>query len=262
MAFGSRAFLLQDLATNLFAGDAVKIAHHGGIGMRAEHAAQQVVRGAHVRDPVAHGFVDGVLQRLRTGADAAHLRAKQAHAVDVQFLPAHVLFTHVDDALHAKQRANGRGGHAVLAGAGLRDDAVLAHALREQPLAEAVVDLVRAGVQQVFALEIDFCAAQAFGEPRRKIKRRGAASVIAQQRVQLRTEDGIGLCLLVRALQLFKRGHQCFRNVAATVVAKTPGTGLGQGLHAICLSLLGYRVSDGADGADSGDGRKPPSRCG
>jgi hypothetical protein len=47
----------------------------------------------------------------------------------------------------------------VLAGAGFRDHAVLAHALDEQSLAEAVVDFVRAGVEQVFALEIDFCAA-------------------------------------------------------------------------------------------------------
>ena len=64
-----------------------------------------------------------------------------------------------------KQRADGGGGDAVLAGAGLRDDAALAHALREQPLAEAVVDLVRAGVEQVFALEIDLRAAELLGEP-------------------------------------------------------------------------------------------------
>ena len=51
------------------------------------------------------------------------------------------------------QRRGGR--DAVLAGAGLRDDARLAHALGEQHLAERVVDLVRAGVAQVFALEPD-----------------------------------------------------------------------------------------------------------
>ena len=53
----------------------------------------------------------------------------------------------------------------MLTRAGFGDDALLSHALGEQSLAEAVVDLVRAGVQQVFALQIDLRAAQFLGEP-------------------------------------------------------------------------------------------------
>ncbi len=53
----------------------------------------------------------------------------------------------------------------MLAGAGLGDDARLAHAPGEQDLAEHVVDLVRAGVIELVALEIDLRAA----EPRRAI---------------------------------------------------------------------------------------------
>ena len=41
-----------------------------GIRMRAERGAEDVVRGADVGDPVAHGFVDGVLERLLAGGDA------------------------------------------------------------------------------------------------------------------------------------------------------------------------------------------------
>ena len=52
----------------------------------------------------------------------------------------------------------------MLAGAGLGDDARLAHALGQQDLAEAVVDLVRARVVQVLALEIDLRAAEVPGE--------------------------------------------------------------------------------------------------
>ena len=48
----------------------------------------------------------------------------------------------------------------MLAGAGLGDDALLAHAPREQDLAEHIVDLVRAGVVQLLALEIDLGAAE------------------------------------------------------------------------------------------------------
>ena len=53
----------------------------------------------------------------------------------------------------------------MLPRAGLRDDALLAHAPRQQPLAQRVVDLVRAGVQQVFALEINLRAAQLLRQP-------------------------------------------------------------------------------------------------
>jgi hypothetical protein len=47
----------------------------------------------------------------------------------------------------------------MLAGTGFRDDAGLAHAPRQQRLADGVVDLVRAGVVQVLALEQDLRAA-------------------------------------------------------------------------------------------------------
>ena len=75
---------------------------------------------------------------------------------------------HVDDAFEAQQRAHRGGRHAMLPGAGLGDDAMLAHALDQQRLAQAVVDLVRAGVKQIFALEIDLCAAQLFREALRE----------------------------------------------------------------------------------------------
>ena len=152
-----------------------------GIGMRAQHRAEQIMRGAHVGHPVAHGFVDGILQRAAAGIDAHHFRAQQAHARNVQPLPLHVFRAHVDHALQAKARRHGRRGHAVLPGAGLRDDAPLAHAHRQQRLAEAVIDLVRAGVQQVFALDVNARAAEIFGEARGKLQRRGPPREISQQ---------------------------------------------------------------------------------
>ena len=84
-----------------------------------------------------------------------HLGAQQLHAEDVGLLPLDVDRAHIDDAFEAEARAQRRGGDAVLAGAGLGDDALLAHAPRQQDLAEHVVDLVRAGVVELLALEID-----------------------------------------------------------------------------------------------------------
>ena len=167
------AFGFQNLCARFMADDFVKVAHHGGIGMRSQHAAQKIMRGADVGDPVAHGFVDGIFQRARAGIHAADFGPQQAHAEDVQFLAAHVFGAHVDDAFEAEQRAHCGCGYAVLAGAGFGDDASFAHALDQQRLADAVVDLVRAGVEQVFALEINFCAAKFPGQALREKQRVG-----------------------------------------------------------------------------------------
>ena len=132
--------------------------------MRAQHAAQQVMRGANIGDPVAHGLVDRVFQGAGTGIHAADFRPQQPHAENIQLLPPHVFRPHVHDAFKAQQRAYRGGGHAMLPGAGLGDDAMLAHAFDQQRLSQTVVDLVRAGMKQVFALEINLCPAQFFGK--------------------------------------------------------------------------------------------------
>jgi hypothetical protein len=95
----------------------------------------------------------------RAGGDRHHGRAEQLHAVDVDLLPLDVGGAHVHHAFQAQPRGHGGRGHAVLAGAGLGDDALLAHARGQQRLADGVVDLVRAGVVEVLALEQDLRAA-------------------------------------------------------------------------------------------------------
>ena len=97
---------------------------------------------------------------LAAGVDRPHVGAEQLHAEHVERLPRHVFGAHVDVALEPEQRADRGRGDAVLPGAGLGDDPPLAHALREQRLAERVVDLVRAGVREILALEEDARAAE------------------------------------------------------------------------------------------------------
>src|SRR5262249_35385455 len=107
----------------------VEVANHRRIRMCTEYAAEKIMRGANVGDPVAHGFVDGIFQCARTRIHAADFRSQQTHAEDVQFLAAHVLGTHVDDALESYKRTDSRSSDSVLACAGFRDHAMLAHAL-------------------------------------------------------------------------------------------------------------------------------------
>jgi hypothetical protein len=110
-----------------------------------------------------------------------HLGAQQLHAEHVGRLPLDIARAHEDGAGQAEARRHGGGGHAMLAGAGFRDDPRLAHALGEQDLADAVVDLVRAGVVQLVALEIDLRAAQFFRQLLGEIQRAGPADIMLQQ---------------------------------------------------------------------------------
>src|SRR5215469_2729891 len=176
-SFRQLALRLKNLPPGLFADDAVEVADHGGIRMRAEDAAEQIVGGADVGDPVAHGLVDGVFEGARAGVNGADFGSEEPHAEDVELLAPYVFGAHVNDALDAEEGTDGGGGHAVLSGSGFGDDAVLTHAAREQGLSDTVVDLVRAGVEEVFALEVDLGALQGLGETFGIEQWSGAASV-------------------------------------------------------------------------------------
>src|SRR2546422_11687616 len=106
-----------------------------------------------VRDPVADRLARRLLERLRPELDWPRLGAEQAHPLDVRRLSAHVFSAHVDDAVEAEPRADGRGRDAVLSGARLGDDPALAEPPGEHGLAERVVELMGARVEQVLALQ-------------------------------------------------------------------------------------------------------------
>ena len=89
-----------------------------------------------------------------TSAPSMRMRA------DVERLPRHVLGAHVHDAFQAEMRRDGCRSYAVLPRARFRNDARLAHFHRQQTLADGVIDFVRAGVQQIFALQINPRAAE------------------------------------------------------------------------------------------------------
>src|SRR5882762_11414753 len=122
-------------------------------------------------------------------------------------------------------RGDGGGGDAVLACACFRDDARLFHLQGEDALADGVVDFVRAGVEKVFAFEIDARAAEMFCETFGELKRRGTARKIFEEIVEASLEDGIGFGLFVDALEFKERNHERFGDVAAAVRAEASGDG-------------------------------------
>ena len=148
-----------------------------------------------------------------TGDD---LGAEHPHPGDVERLALGVDLAHVDAALEPEQRRGGGRGDAVLAGAGLGDDPGLAHPLGEQGLGEHVVDLVRAGVVEVLALEDDPGAAAVLGEPRhlgddaRAGRCRCGAAASSSP-----TNSGSTIGLAARLVELLERGDQRLGDVAA-----------------------------------------------
>ncbi len=111
---------------------------------------------------------------------------------------------------------------------GLGNDAMLAHPPREQPLAQGVVDLVGARVEQVFALEVDSGAAQVLSHALGKVKRRGPAGKILQQQVQFSLERSVGLGNFILVLEFQQRRHQRLRHIPAAIHAKASGARLGR----------------------------------
>src|SRR5690606_28489707 len=110
--------------------------------------------------------------------------------------------------------------HAVLAGAGLGDDPALAHAAGQQRLADGVVDLVRAGVVQVLALEQDARAPGTGRQARGLVDRARPADVMRQVPVEGLDEPGVRARGVVGRRQFLQRPDQGFGDEAPAVAAE------------------------------------------
>ncbi len=203
------------LRANLLPDHLLEVAHHHRIRMRPRRGANQVVSRLYVGDPVAQRLVHGVLERAGTGGHRPHLGAQHAHAQHVRPLPLDIRRAHEDDAGQVEFRADSRCRNAVLTGTGLGNNPRLAHALGEKDLAQRIVDLVRAGMIELFALEIDLGAAQVLAQPRREIERGWPPCVMRAQLCHLGDEFGIVLGREVGRLEVADQRHQGFGDVPA-----------------------------------------------
>lgn len=170
--------------------------------------------------PVLHRRVHRILQHAGPGLHRMDLRPEQLHAVYVERLPLRIDLAHEDLALHAEERRHRSRRHAVLSRAGLRDEPLLPHTLRQQGLADAVVDLVRAGVIQVLPLQVD-PDAQIGGHPLRLIEQRRPPRIVPVQLLQLCQKGRIVFAGLVGLPHPVDLIHQCFRHILPAKDAKS-----------------------------------------
>ena len=217
---GLAAGELRHLREAFLADHALEVAHHHRVRMRSRHAADDVKRVLNVGHPVAHRLVQRVLERLRPGLDRDHFGTEKLHAENVLRLAQHVLGAHVHDAFHAEARGDRRGRDTVLPRAGLGNHTRLGHAPCEQRLADAVIDLVRAGMIEILALEVDLCAAEPFRPAPGVVDRAGPADVMLELALELRDELRIAPVPSVLLTQLVERMDQRLGDEHASVRAE------------------------------------------
>mmetsp|Transcript_35493 Transcript_35493/g.113402 ORF Transcript_35493/g.113402 Transcript_35493/m.113402 type:complete len:276 (-) Transcript_35493:760-1587(-) len=181
--------------------------------MGPDGGADEVVGVFDVGDPVAHGLVNRILQGRLPRAYGYDLGSQDVHPEHIQRLPRAVDGSHVDDALQAQQGAHRRRRDAVLAGAGLGDDPCFSEALREESLANGVVDLVGARVGELFSFEPDLRAADVLRQPFREVQRRRSPNKLPSIEVDLLCKFRILPRFRVLRLELRVRGRQRLRDV-------------------------------------------------
>ena len=213
----------RHLHHTFLADDGIEIAHHHRIRMRPGHRADDVKRIFDVGHPVAHRFVERVLECPGTALHRHHGRAEQLHAIYILRLALHVFRAHIHHAFHAVARRHGSGRHTMLARASLGDHARFAHAFGQQCLPHGVVHLVRAGMVEVFALQKYLRATELLRPAFGVIDRAGAADEMLEIVIQLGDKFGIVAILFISLIQLFQRAHQGFGDINAAVRAEVAG---------------------------------------
>ena len=111
----------------------------------------------------------------------------------------------------------------MLACAGFGNHAGLAHALGQHGLADHVVDLVRAGVVQVFTFEKDLCAAHFAAGTGRVVDGRRAPHEMLEFVLKFRQELRIVLVAGIGLAQFLDGVRQGFADKTAPIGAKVPG---------------------------------------
>src|SRR5712691_10010749 len=149
-----------------------------------------------------------------------HLGTEHLHPVHVQFLSVHVLGPHVDLRVQPQSRARHSGSNPVLSRPGFSNDPPLSHFLGQESLAESIVNLVRATMQEILSLQVDPSTSNMATQIGSKIQRCWSSSEMVQPARQLLLEQGIVREPVVRFLKRPQRLHQGLRYILPSVFSE------------------------------------------
>ena len=209
------------------------------------HGRTEHIEHFRIFNPLAQGFVHGFLEGALAALGSHHARTEHLHADDIEVLALHIHFTHADGAFQPHQGRCGRSGHPMLACAGFRNNALLAHALCQQALPKGIVDLVRAQMVKVFALEPYLRAAKVTAQIGAVEYRIGPPSVVGAKIIQLFLEGRIrlgGLHGFGHFVQtgLERLGYELPAVGPKKALAVRNAVGGGMLAHAISFFMLGF----------------------
>jgi hypothetical protein len=129
-------------------------------------------------------------------------------------LPGDVHLAHVDDALQPDECTDGSGSYAVLSCSGFGNDPFFTQALRDQYLTDGIIDLMGAGMVQVFPLQVNIGTVM-LAQPFSKIERAWPADVVFQQRIEFFFKLRVRRHGPVSIFQLLNVGVQHFRDIGS-----------------------------------------------
>ena len=145
--------------------------------------------------------------------------SENMHSYDIGVLFDHIHFTHIDIALQADQCCCCSERHTMLACACFSDEFLFAHFFGEQCFAEAVIDLVCAGMVEVFTLHIDLCAIF-FGEVLGMKDRSRASDIVLIEIGQLSQKLRIGTYSIIRSSDFVHNRLQFRRNETSPILTE------------------------------------------
>ncbi len=151
---------IDALLARLAPDDVLQLADQERVRMRPDGRAEQVVASLGIAHPVPECLVYRGSQSLIATVDRDHFGAELMHAIDIGRLTGDIDGAHVDPTRDTYPGTGSGGRDAVLARSSLCYDTLRTEMTREQGLPDGIVDLVRAGMRKILALEVDFAAPQ------------------------------------------------------------------------------------------------------
>src|SRR5712691_12139510 len=108
----------------------------------------------------------------------------------------------------------------MLSRSGFSNDSPLSHFLGKERLAESVVDLVRAAMEELLSFQVNLGASNNSSQVGSKVERRRSSSETVQPARQLFLERGVVRESVVRLLKLSQRFHQGLRHILPSVFSE------------------------------------------
>ena len=186
--------------------------------MRSDYRTYYVKCILRIAYPVAQGFICGILKGFIPAPGRNYSRTQHFHPLYVGFLPGHICFAHINNALQAHKRTYCSSGYSMLACSGLSYYPCFPHFFCKEYLPDSIVYFMGTGMIQIFPFKIDTGAILFTQSPGMKEGGRSSC-IIGQQHVKFIPELFRFNDIIINSLQLFNILPEHFRDECTAILA-------------------------------------------